>query len=245
MWCKKVQEQNDVSRRPNLPGSEYWAGNTDNTFRKDNKPATGTMPAANSPITSNTGTLPVMTTPKPSNVPFNQGSVMGAQMNNKQYDNRPSVTVPIMGGNTGKNMMSQEAMSMARADLLPGGSDFVRAVQPLTPTGVQGVLNQSSGSMLPPGSYATCDMAQTQDQDATSVLSRCGRVSDLGYIQGFLRTQIGRHVKIEFVIGTNMFIDREGYLVDVGIDYLIINEVNTDDYLLCDMYSIKFVRIYF
>jgi hypothetical protein len=42
-----------------------------------------------------------------------------------------------------------------------------------------------------------------------------------------------------------MFVDREGYLVDVGIDYLIINEINTDDLLLCDMYSIKFVKIYF
>lgn len=230
-----------------MPANEYWANNKDNTFRKDNRPATGALPATTTPVTPKTGTLPMMSMPKPVNNAANQGHVMGAQMNNKQFNNRPSVTVPIMGGGAMRpDVMSQEALEMARTDLLPMGTpDLVKAVQPLSPTGVQGTLTQPSGSMLPPGSYATCDMVPMGEQDMTSVQSRCGRVSDLGYIQGFLRTQIGRHVKIEFVIGTNMFIDREGYLVDVGIDYLIINETNTDDYLLCDMYSIKFVKIYF
>jgi hypothetical protein len=69
-------------------------------------------------------------------------------------------------------------------------------------------------------------------------------IMDIQYTQGWLTTQIGQRVKVEFLIGTNMFIDREGTLVDVGISYIIINEVETDDLLLCDIYSIKFVRIY-
>lgn len=70
-------------------------------------------------------------------------------------------------------------------------------------------------------------------------------VMDTQYTQGYLRTQIGKRVKIEFLIGTNMLVDREGTLVDVGISFVIINEVETDDLLLCDIYSIKFVRFYF
>ena len=70
-------------------------------------------------------------------------------------------------------------------------------------------------------------------------------VLDIEYTQGYLKTQIGKRVKVEFLIGTNMLIDREGTLVDVGISYIIINEVETDDLLLCDIYSIKFVRFYF
>lgn len=70
-------------------------------------------------------------------------------------------------------------------------------------------------------------------------------VLDIQYTQGYLKTQIGRRVKVEFLIGTNMLIDREGTLVDVGISYIIIQEVETDDLLLCDIYSIKFVRFYF
>ena len=69
-------------------------------------------------------------------------------------------------------------------------------------------------------------------------------VLDIQYTQGYLKSQIGARIKVEFLIGTNMLIDREGTLVDVGISYIIINEVETDDLLLCDIYSIKFVRFY-
>lgn len=70
-------------------------------------------------------------------------------------------------------------------------------------------------------------------------------VLDVEYTQGYLRSQIGKRIKAEFLIGTNMLIDREGTLVDVGISYIIIREAETDDLLLCDIYSIKFVRFYF
>lgn len=70
-------------------------------------------------------------------------------------------------------------------------------------------------------------------------------VLDVEYTQGYLKTQIGQRIKVEFLIGTNMLVDREGTLVDVGISYIIIREVETDDLLLCDIYSIKFVRFYY
>lgn len=69
--------------------------------------------------------------------------------------------------------------------------------------------------------------------------------TNIGYTPAFLRTQIGRNVKVEFLIGTNMVVDREGTLVEVGIDYIILQETETDDYLLCDMYSIKFVKFFY
>lgn len=70
-------------------------------------------------------------------------------------------------------------------------------------------------------------------------------VLDIEYTQGYLKSQIGARIKVEFLIGTNMLLDREGTLVDVGISYIIIREVETDDLLLCDIYSIKFVRFYY
>ncbi len=65
------------------------------------------------------------------------------------------------------------------------------------------------------------------------------------YTPGYLKTQIGRRVKVEFLIGTNMLTDREGTLEKVGASYIIIKEAETDDLLLCDLYSIKFVRFYY
>jgi len=65
------------------------------------------------------------------------------------------------------------------------------------------------------------------------------------YTQGYLRTQIGKKVKVEFLIGADNYMDRQGTLVDVGISYIIITETETDDLVLCDIYSIKFVRFYY
>lgn len=70
-------------------------------------------------------------------------------------------------------------------------------------------------------------------------------LTGIAYIPGYLKTQIGKRVKVEFLIGTNMFVDREGILVSVGTSYIIIQEAETDDLLLCDLYSIKFVRFYY
>ena len=64
------------------------------------------------------------------------------------------------------------------------------------------------------------------------------------YNQGWLTSQIGKYVKIEFLIGTNMFIDREGLLKEVGISYVVIQETGTNDMVMCDIYSIKFVRVF-
>ena len=65
------------------------------------------------------------------------------------------------------------------------------------------------------------------------------------YINGFLRTMIGRRVTVEFLIGTNTFVDRTGILLAVGANYIVINEVETDDILICDFFSIKFVKVYY
>ena len=64
------------------------------------------------------------------------------------------------------------------------------------------------------------------------------------YNQGWLTTQIGKYIKVEFLIGTNMWIDREGILKEVGVSYIVIKETGTNDIVMCDIYSIKFVRVF-
>lgn len=64
------------------------------------------------------------------------------------------------------------------------------------------------------------------------------------YTQGYLRTQIGKRVKIFFLIGTNIIQDRDGIIEDVGISYIILKEAETNNLVLCDIYAIKFVTIY-
>lgn len=64
------------------------------------------------------------------------------------------------------------------------------------------------------------------------------------YVPGFLRTQIGKRVRVEFLIGTGTTTDRIGTLMGVGAAYILILLEETDDILMADLYSIKFVTIY-
>lgn len=69
-------------------------------------------------------------------------------------------------------------------------------------------------------------------------------LTDTEFLQGYLRTLIGNYVRIDFLIGTNTFVDKEGTLVDVGVDHVVLQEPETDDKVVADLYSIKFVKIF-
>ncbi len=66
-------------------------------------------------------------------------------------------------------------------------------------------------------------------------------LSSTEYLNGFLRTQIGRRVRVEFLIGTGTLLDRTGTLVGVGANYINLRLIESDDVMTCDFFSIKFV----
>ncbi len=68
---------------------------------------------------------------------------------------------------------------------------------------------------------------------------------NLQYLNGFLRTQIGKYVRIEQLIGSNLLEDRYGYLIGVGINYVLLQELDTGNVSALDYYNIKYVHIYY
>lgn len=68
-------------------------------------------------------------------------------------------------------------------------------------------------------------------------------VQDIGFTQAFLRTIVGKRVRIEFLIGTNIMTDKSGILEEVGISYVVLRE-ESGTRVMCDLYSIKFVNIF-
>ena len=64
-------------------------------------------------------------------------------------------------------------------------------------------------------------------------------VMDPGYIPGYLKTQIGKRVRAEFVFA-NLYLDKTGVLKDVGYNYFVLEEV-TGAMVMCDLYSARFV----
>lgn len=69
-------------------------------------------------------------------------------------------------------------------------------------------------------------------------------ISDTGYLQGYLKTLIGRTMRVSFLIGTSLLVDRVGILQEVGISYIVLQQIDTNIRVVCDLYSIKFVDVY-
>lgn len=65
------------------------------------------------------------------------------------------------------------------------------------------------------------------------------------YLNGFIRTQIGRRVTIDFLVGSDSMVSKSGYLLGVAQNYILLNELDTNDITTCDFYNIKFIRFYY
>lgn len=65
------------------------------------------------------------------------------------------------------------------------------------------------------------------------------------FLNGFIRTQIGRRITVTFLIGSNQIEEKSGFLLGVGANYILLNELDTNDITACDFYNIKFIRFYY
>lgn len=63
------------------------------------------------------------------------------------------------------------------------------------------------------------------------------------YTPAFLRQQIGKLMRVEFLIGTNNLVDRIGILEDVGASYILLRSLESSTTIYADIYSIKFITI--
>ncbi len=64
-----------------------------------------------------------------------------------------------------------------------------------------------------------------------------------GYIPYFLMQNIGKNVRAEFIIGSDEYVDKTGVITEVGVNYFVLNDTGSRAFVMCDMYSVKFVTI--
>lgn len=124
--------------------------------------------------------------------------------------------------------------------------------------GGSGTMNSGAGSsqmITAPGtgvsSYPTNDNSMNMAQDSSSqpILEYNQpypiTAESIQYLNGFIRSQIGRNVSIEFLVGTNQLVTKDGFLLAVGANFILLNPKGTDDILACDFYNIKFITFYY
>lgn len=68
---------------------------------------------------------------------------------------------------------------------------------------------------------------------------------NLQYMNGFLRTQIGKYLRVEQLVNSTQIEDRFGYLVGVGLNYILLQQPGTGNISAIDYYSIKYVYVYY
>jgi hypothetical protein len=68
-------------------------------------------------------------------------------------------------------------------------------------------------------------------------------ITNPAYLQGYLRSKIGKFMKVNFLLGTGTFIDKDGVLKEVGVDHIVLRDIKTGEDVIADLYSIKFVEI--
>ena len=65
-----------------------------------------------------------------------------------------------------------------------------------------------------------------------------------GSMQAILADNIGNYVVIEFLIGTGEIIRKQGMLYVVGRSFVTLYDELANNFIVCDIYSVKFVYFY-
>ncbi len=66
-----------------------------------------------------------------------------------------------------------------------------------------------------------------------------------GSMQQILANNIGEYVLVEFLVGTQQMVRKQGILYHVGTAYLTLYDDSLRNFIVCDIFSIKFVYFYF
>lgn len=69
--------------------------------------------------------------------------------------------------------------------------------------------------------------------------------TDVQSYLGFMRTQIGRYMRLEQLMGSNNVEQRFGFLVGLGSNYLILQEITSGNIMVVDLFTIRLTYIYY
>lgn len=147
---------------------------------------------------------------------------------------------------------NQNGTSSSQVTMSPQGLPAVPQITPgmSTPTTAIGTNNNDITDIINPmtgmssSASAEIPMNNTDFSQQITDYSKPFPVTaeSIQYLNGFIRTQIGRRVQVDFLIGNNEIITKDGFLLGVGANYILLNEIGTNDITACDFYNIKFIR---
>lgn len=154
------------------------------------------------------------------------------------YNQMPEQQMSRAGSGTQAPTLPSEEMTSVvipetGTDNPPSGNANTTIVPPASPEGAPELFPNAptfqvpANPLLPPGYQEILDYNALQ------------------YVNGFYRTQIGRYVRVEQLMGSNTIETQEGFLIGVGINYLLLQEAPTGNVLVVDIYGVKNMYVYY
>lgn len=104
----------------------------------------------------------------------------------------------------------------------------VQQVQPEPPTQQPNIITNSGGQFKSPLVQPNFNTEEMR-----------------GSMQQILAENVGEYVVIEFLIGTERLMRKQGLLYFVGRSYVTLYDDSIRNYIVCDLFSIKFVYFYY
>lgn len=179
-----------------------------------------------SPATKN------MTSPVETN-PAHKNMTSPAEMNTKMYETEMD-EMPYQTEHMPSHMDRTMPVRNERYMRRPLEDSMPSQMEQMHDTGLMqdAMMQQGRMSQIPP-SLRTDDTFQEGPPPVMNKL----------YIPGYLESLIGRTIRAEFVIGTNQSTDRSGRLIEVGVNYFVLEDLLSRNHIMCDLYSVKFVTV--
>ena len=173
-------------------------------------------------------------TPSGGQMPGQGGMPSGGQM-------------PGQGGTPSGGQMPGQS-EMPSGGQMPGQGGTPSGGQIIGQPGVQPLPFPQSQGIIPTlrpqaGAASVLDlrhhMTEEQIQSPVSVDE-----AHMGSMKSILGRNLGNFVVATFLVGTQGTTSWEGMLYEVGNDYLVIYQVGRDRYIVCDIYSLKYIEFY-
>ncbi len=104
------------------------------------------------------------------------------------------------------------------------------------------VTPPQSGTMpqMPPMMYPQMGIPQINVPPPESFDSEAMQ----GSMQQILFDNIGVYATVEFLVGTQSLLRKDGFIYSVGRTYVILYEDRLQHYVVCDIFSVRFVTFY-
>lgn len=121
--------------------------------------------------------------------------------------------------------------------------DWAQEISPIRPAASAAVPAQMPAGAISTAANPQLDMKNDLPAEVIDNPTTVGEAA-AGSWKAMLSRNVGNFVVATFLIGTQGTVAWEGILYDVGNNYLTIYQAGRDRYIVCDIYSLKYIEFY-